>query len=184
MIQSKDDYKKYLEEDRIANEYRRKRPRLVGNEIWKFLIALRRYEYHKNCIPNGEVKKIICLIDKFRWHRLSVKTGITIYPNTFEEGLTIWHYGCIVCNGTIRAGKRVTLQCGVNIAENVIIGNDCYLAPGVKIGKNVIIPENCVVGYNSVVTRSLEVANATYIGSPAKLVKKIGYVKDGKRLKL
>lgn len=57
MIQSKDDYKKYLEEDRIANEYRRKRPRLVGNEIWKFLIALRRYEYHKNCIPNGGVKK-------------------------------------------------------------------------------------------------------------------------------
>ena len=59
MIQSKDDYKKYLEEDRIANEYRRKRPRLVGNEIWKFLIALRRYEYHKNCIPNGEtVRKL------------------------------------------------------------------------------------------------------------------------------
>lgn len=76
------------------------------------------------------------------------------------------------------------MQCGVNIAENVTIGNDCYLAPGVKIGKNVIIPENCVVGYNSVVTRSLEVANATYIGSPAKLVKRLGYVKDGKRLKL
>ena len=26
--------------------------------------------------------------------------------------------------------------------------------------------------------------NATYIGSPAKLVKRLGYVKDGKRLKL
>lgn len=44
-----------------------------------------------------------------------------------EEGLTIWHYGCIVCNGTIRAGKRVTLQCGVNIAENVTIGNGFFL---------------------------------------------------------
>ena len=40
------------------------------------------------------------------------------------------------------------------------------------------------MGYNSVLTRSLEVANVTYIGSPAKLVKRLGYVKDGKRLKL
>lgn len=53
-----------------------------------------------------------------------------------------------------------------------------------KSWENVTIPENCVVGYNSVVTRSLKAANATYIGSPAKLVKKVGYVENGKRLKL
>ena len=79
MIQSRDDLRKYLEEDRIANEYHRKRPHLLGNEVWKFLIALRHYEYHRNCLPDGGgVKKIICLIDKFWWHRLSIKTGITI----------------------------------------------------------------------------------------------------------
>lgn len=53
MIQSRDDLRKYLEEDRIANEYHRKRPHLLGNEVWKFLIALRHYEYHRNCLPDG-----------------------------------------------------------------------------------------------------------------------------------
>ena len=128
--------------------------------------------------------KIVCLIDKFYWHRLSVKTGITIYPNTFEEGLTIWHYGCIVCNGSVKGGKRCTLQCGVNVAENVIIGDDCYLSPGVKIAKNVIIPENCVIGYNSVVTKSLEKKSATYAGCPAKILTNKGYIENGLRRKL
>lgn len=184
MIKSKSDFKSYLDEDRRANEYRKERPNFFGNEVWKFLISLRRYEYHLNCMPDGVLKKVICLLDKLIWHRLSVKTGITIYPNTFEEGLTIWHYGCIVCNGTVRGGKRVTLQCGVNIAENVEIGDDCYLAPGVKIAKNVQIPSNCVIGYNSVVTHSLNRANSTYVGIPAKFIKNEGYVIDGIRKKL
>lgn len=184
MIQSKADYYRYLEEDRIANEYKRKKPHLLGNEIWKFLIALRRYEYHLNCLEPGIMKKIICSLDKVIWHKLSIKTGISVYPNSFKEGLTIWHYGCIVVNGSSRGGKNVTLQNGVNIAENVHIGDNCYLAPGVKIAKNVDIPENCVIGYNSVVTRTLEYPNATYIGVPARKISDSGYVCNGERRQL
>lgn len=184
MIKNKEDYKRYLEVDKTANEYKMNKPRLFGNEIWKFLIALRTYEYHLNCMKPGYIKKIVCLWDKLIWHRLSVKTGISIYPNSFEEGLTIWHYGCIVVNGTARGGKFVTLQNGVNVAEHVRIGDNCYLAPGVKVAKNVSIPDNCIIGYNSVVVRSLDSPNATYVGIPVKKIKEVGYVVDGRRLQI
>lgn len=111
-------------------------------------------------------------------------TGISISPNCFGKGLTIYHSGCIVCNPSVKGGDYITLQCGVNIAENVQIGDDCYLAPGVKIAKDVLIPNNCVIGYNTVVTRSLEYPNSTYVGIPAKKIKNEGYVVGGVRKKL
>lgn len=104
MIKTYADYKHYCKVDAEANNYKGKHPRLIGNEIWKFLVALRRYEYVKNCI-NGGLKRILLPLAKFRWHMLSVKTGILIYPNTFEEGLTLWHYGCIVSHNTVRGGQ-------------------------------------------------------------------------------
>lgn len=116
MIESKDDLKKYINEDRIANAYYCNRPLIIGNEIWKFLIALRKYEYRLNCL-HGLLRKIVLLLDKIRWYRKIVKIGITIYPNTFEEGLTIYHYGCIISNGKMKAGKNVT------VLENCIIAN-------------------------------------------------------------
>ena len=183
MIKSKEDYLRYLEADRKANGFIRRIPLPFGNDIWKFLITLRRYEYHLNCYK-GFWRKIICAIDKIIWRRRSVRTGITIGPNSFKEGLTIYHYGCIVVNGTVRGGAYITLQSGVNIAENVKIGDNCYLAPGVKIGKDVLIPENCVIGYNSVVTKTLKYSNSTYVGAPAKRINGLGYVIDGVRRQL
>lgn len=182
MIKSKIDYYRYLEADRIANGYSKKRV-IFKNDIWKFLCSLRRLEYAQNCW-HGIKRKVMYPFLKLIWRHYSVKTGLTIYPNSFKEGLTIYHYGCIVVNGSVRAGKNITLQCGVNIAENVKIGNDCYISPGVKIAKNVSIPENCVIGYNAVVTKSLPYANSTYAGVPARLLSHNGYVKDGIRRKL
>ena len=53
MIQTKEDLRLYLEKDKQALGITRKRPCLVGDDIWKFEIALRYHEYLTNV--NGGV---------------------------------------------------------------------------------------------------------------------------------
>jgi serine O-acetyltransferase len=48
MINSKEDLKRYLAADKIALNIKRRRPRLLGDAIWKYQIALRKYEYYLN----------------------------------------------------------------------------------------------------------------------------------------
>ena len=48
MIRTKEDLRLYLQKDKEALEITRKRPRILGDEIWKFQIALRKHEYYKN----------------------------------------------------------------------------------------------------------------------------------------
>ena len=49
MIQSKADYERYLEQDRIALYKTRKKPRIAGDEIWQYERLLRKTEYYMNC---------------------------------------------------------------------------------------------------------------------------------------
>ena len=49
MIKSKKDYIDFLEEDRKALGIKYKRPKLIGDEIWRFERQLRKAEYYKNC---------------------------------------------------------------------------------------------------------------------------------------
>lgn len=175
MIKSKGSYLHYLNEDKRANNINRALPLPFYDYVWKFLRALRRYEYHLNCY-NGIFRKLVLAWDKMVWYNLSIKTGITVCPNCFEEGLTIYHYGSIVVNEFARGGRYVTLQNDVNIATDVHIGDNVYLAPGVKVAEGVDIPEGCIIGYNAVVTKTLENSNSTYVGIPAKKIKNKGYI--------
>ena len=58
MIQTKEDLRLYLEKDKQALGITRKRPCLVGDDIWKFEIALRYHEYLTN-INGGGVTRLI-----------------------------------------------------------------------------------------------------------------------------
>ncbi len=53
MIQTKEDLRLYLEKDKQALGITRKRPCLVGDDIWKFEIALRYHEYLTNVNGGG-----------------------------------------------------------------------------------------------------------------------------------
>ncbi len=53
MIQTKEDLRLYLEKDKQALGITRKRPCLVGDDIWKFEIALRYHEYLTNINGGG-----------------------------------------------------------------------------------------------------------------------------------
>ena len=48
MIRTKEDLRLYLQKDKEALGIRRKRPRIIGDAVWKFQIALRKHEYYKN----------------------------------------------------------------------------------------------------------------------------------------
>ena len=97
MIKNKQDLKDYLEADRIANKKSTRVPKFGGDITWRFLIALRKLEYHINC-DNSIFRKPLILIYKAIWYHYSVKTSISIHPNCFDKGLVIYHYGTIIVN--------------------------------------------------------------------------------------
>ena len=57
MINSKADLNKYLEMDKKALQRKENKPRLFGDDIWKYEIALRKHEYYVN--------SKLCIIKKF-----------------------------------------------------------------------------------------------------------------------
>ena len=105
MIQSKEDLKKYLEEDRKANVGDSSCLLLLWARLnkssnyaaWHYLHALRHYEYAVNCLQNsiwGFFYKRYCQI---RLNRLSVKYNILVDVNTLGYGCHFHHVGGGVC---------------------------------------------------------------------------------------
>lgn len=71
-----------------------KRPRMFTDEIWRYQRSLRWLEYYTNV--GGRKNFIMKVIEKLRFHNLSMKLGFSIPINTFGPGLAIVHYGTIV----------------------------------------------------------------------------------------
>lgn len=101
MIESKDDYRYYVEQDRKALGYGerrgfagRMRQLLLPDPIRRFERRLRRCEYLLNVKGRG-VRYYLALI---AFERLSRKLGFYIPLNVFGPGLSIPHYGTIIVN--------------------------------------------------------------------------------------
>lgn len=178
MIETKSDYKLYLECDfnqtGISN-YRfvdRIRDRRV-----KFYKSLRLTEYYVNCRKDlfGKIASKILLTrhkylcDKYQW---------TIPINVFDRGLSIIHVGTIVVTGNARIGKNCRIHVCVNIGQAYakgisgapIIGNNVYIAPGAKIFGPIEIGNNVAIGANAVVNSSFSEGNCTIAGIPARII--------------
>lgn len=176
MIDSKEAFWRYLEQDRLAlNRQQDRHPKLFKDEIWRFEILLRKVEYDINC-RKGLWGAVVRKYHKFRFHRLSVKLGFTIPPNVFREGLAIPHYGTIVVHGSARIGKNCRLQEGVTIGatggshEAALIGDNCYFGSGAKIIGAVTIADDVAVGAGAVVTKDILEPGTTWGGVPAKKI--------------
>ena len=176
MIDSKETLKRYLEQDKLALGRRGdSKPRLFGDEIWKFEILLRKVEYYINC-KSGVFATIVRKYYKFRFHNLSVKLGFSIPPNVFAEGLAIPHYGTIVVHANAKIGRNCRLQEGVNIGatsgshEAAVIGDNCFFGSGAKIIGAVKIASDVAVGAGAVVTKDIAEPGTTWAGIPAKKI--------------
>lgn len=172
MISSRKDLKEYLLADKKQLGITRKFPRPFTDEIWKYEITLRKYEYWMN--RGGKIEKLMEQIYKLLHHRNSVKLGIGIGPNCCGKGLSIAHTGTIQINGDARVGDNLRIQEGVTIgagSEGVpTIGNNVYLGSGCKVIGNVKIADDCAVGANAVVVKDVLEKGITVAGVPAKKV--------------
>ena len=177
MIKSKDDYKYYLEADRIALSRKGKKPKYFDyDHIWMFERLLRKVEYYQNC-KRSPIWKPYLLLLKRRYYSLSTKLGFTIPLNVFGPGLSIAHRGTIVVNTATRVGANCRLHACVNIGtkagyEDVApkIGDNVYIGPGAKIFGEIEIANGIAIGANAVVNRSFLEPNVSIAGVPAKKI--------------
>lgn len=172
MIFTKADLKEYLKADKRQLGISRKRPRPFTDEIWKFEIILRKYEFYIN--NRGVFINLMRFFYKVKYHRMGIKLGIGIAPNTCGKGLSIAHINGININPAARIGENLRIQECVTIGASrrgvPRIGDNVFLGSGCKVMGNAYIPDKCVVGANSVVTKTIKEKGITVAGVPARKI--------------
>lgn len=176
MIHSKDDYLFYIYADRISSGITRARPKpLIGDDVWKFQMQMRKCEYWQNCLRSlSPAHKILYYTLLYRYHQMSVRLGFTIPLNVFGPGLSIAHYGQIVINSAAEIGENCRIHPGANIGSHdetaPKIGDNVYIGPGAKIFGDIRIADGIAIGANSVVNKSFLEPNISIAGVPAKKI--------------
>ena len=176
MIHSKEELREFIKWDGKALGRKVLSASIFGDETWKFQIAMRKLDYY-HYLKN---KKVFAFIPysyyRFKYHRLSVKLGLSIPYDICGKGLAIPHYGCIVVNQSAKIGDNCRILDGVNIgATNGIdkapwIGNNVFLASGAKIIGDITIADDVAIGANAVVIESIAEPGTTWAGVPARKI--------------
>ena len=177
MIRSQKELQYYLMQDAIALRCdSRKRPRILGDMVWKFQIILRKTEYYNNVYREKKH-----LFFHYAWYRLqyrryAVKLGFSIPLNVFGPGLSIAHYGTIVVSDAAKIGKNCRIHEGVTIgatngsAKAPTIGDNVFIGSGAKIIGDISVADDVAIGVNAVVVKSISEAGVTYAGIPARKI--------------
>jgi serine O-acetyltransferase len=176
-IRSREDYRRYLEADRLALGQTRSRPRLFGDGVWRFERYLRAVEYHDNCRGGAWYWRPLRTLLYLRLHATSVRLGFTIPPHVFGPGLSIAHRGTIVVNSRARVGANCRLHACTNIGswsgaarDAPVLGDDVYIGPGAVIYGPIEVADRIAIGANSVVNASFAEPDVTIAGAPARHV--------------
>ena len=184
MIQSKQDYKKYLLEDKVALGFSHSNYKTVlksiilPNYILKFERLLRKCEYYKNC-KKGFFWRIYFIYIYHYFNKISRNLGFSIPLNVFGPGLAIAHYGTIVVNPKAKVGSNCRIHPSTCIGASggnslaPQIGDNCYIAPGVKIYGNIILANNIATAANAAINKSFFEENILIGGIPAIKIKEI-----------
>lgn len=188
MIQSKEELRFYLEEDRKANlgdsvtalewirMYLAKSQRLSA---YRFLKSLRLYEYSLNtCNPDNLLSLVKRYYYNVRLNWASKKYKIDISANCIGYGCTIHHInaGGIVFS-SCKVGNYLDIrQCttiGVKSNDEIVtpvIGDNVFLGCNVSVIGGVTIGSNVVIGAGSVVVKDIP-SNCIAAGNPCKVIK-------------
>ena len=175
MISSKNDYLKYLEQDKLALGKKYKSPKLVHDEIWRFEILLRKTEFYVNC-KKTFVGKIFGKVLQFLYYKKRLKYNTYIPLNVFGPGLSIAHFGSIIVNGNAKVGENCRIQDSVTIgatngeSDAPVIGNNVFIGSGARIIGKVNIASDIAIGANAVVVKDFNKSGITIRGVPAKKI--------------
>lgn len=177
MITNKETYLQCLEQDALANRRKTTKPRLFGDDIWKFILVLRKNEYLRTL---KGWKRLVLLpyikIQTLLLHRASIRCGFTIPLGSFDAGLSIAHRGTLVVNPSARIGKNCRIHEGVTIGSSngssqaAIIGDNVFIATGAKIIGAIQIADDVAIGANAVVVKDILEPGTTWAGVPARKV--------------
>lgn len=180
MIQSKQDLKYFIQQDRFYNQAS---DQLSIESLFKrvfspnlrlrYLYLLRKSEYYLN----RNRYNIIGWVYFWRYRRLGLKLGFSIPLNVFGPGLSLPHYGPIVVNQKAKIGANCRLHVCTNIgasaggSEAPKLGDNVYIGPGAILFGDITIADNVTIGANATVNKSFEQQNVVLAGSPASIVK-------------
>jgi len=174
MIQSKADYRSYLEADlRAAKLDRWRWSMFLSHPTVHFTRVLRRVEYLDagNASPLAQA---VALPVRVYFRLLSIYLGFTIPPHTCGPGLRINHWGTIVISPAARLGARAHLNVCINVGlkdgRAPTIGNDCYIGPGAMLFGGIELGDRVRIGANSVVNKDFP-DGVTIAGVPARDLK-------------
>ncbi len=187
-MKTRADLRFYLEADRLALGVRRRRPRVLGDDIWKFQRALRHFEYWLE-----QPSRLLASIPRFFWryrhYRLGLLLGYEIPPFVAGPGLSLAHRGPVIVNPHARIGRNCRIHSGVNIGtaagtqdQAPLIGDNCYLGPGAKLFGRIRIADGTAIAAQAVVHRSQDEPDVTLGGVPARVISRKGarsYLIDG-----
>ena len=176
MITSKNELKRYLERDRLALHQTRKRPHLMGDEIWKWQIRLRKTEWYwySGKHLRSPLNAARFLVSRKLLGRMSLKLGFSIPINVFAEGLSIAHYGTIVVNSHAKVGRNCRMQEGVNFGAtggnglSPRVGDNVFIGTGAKLIGGITVADGVAIAANAVVVKDILEPNTTWGGVPAK----------------
>lgn len=197
-IKNKDDLKKWIEMDLAASKMQRVNYKdasflgkmhllcynlIVPNEIKKFLITLRKYEYIINTSSNGVFGMMRKMLWEARYFRVANKKGIDVFPNTIGPGLSVPH-GKVVVSSLAEIGENCMILSDVTIGitngvyKAAKIGNRVFIGSGARIIGDIEIADGVCIGANSVVTHSILEPNTTWAGIPARKINDFGTEKQ------
>jgi serine O-acetyltransferase len=183
-VQSKEDYKFYLEADRIAlgvADGPMQSAVRLGTPIWEYERLLRRAEHYSNC-KKGAIWRPITTFARLRAYSYGYKLGFEIPLNTFGPGLSIAHHGSIILNPLVRIGENCKIHNGVTIGSDLRQGDHCptvgdnvFIGPGVQMFGKITIGNNIAIGANSVVNKSFPEDGISIAGAPAEKISDKGF---------
>jgi len=176
MIKSKAELREFLIQDAKANRRTKLSANFFGDEIWKFMLAMRKldyYSYKKNSNPLFIPSYFFC---KFRYHNISVKLGFSIPFNVCDKGFSVSHYGTVVINETAKIGKNCRVHSNVVIGAtngqtaSPKLGDNVFLGAGAKVIGDISVADDVCIAAGAVVVKSIEENNTTWGGVPAKKI--------------
>lgn len=180
-ISDKKELQEYLEQDAKANYRHSVKPRMFGDEIWKFIRCLRYLQYYDSARKNNKLLYIPFIFKRRYCKKLAMKLGFSISWTThIEKGFSLPHYGSVVINPGAVIGENFKCHVGVNIGatngkpEVAKIGNNVYAGPGVKIVGGISIADNVVLAANAVVVKTIDEPGTTWGGVPARKISENG----------